>query len=73
MIYFAGHGVMCRNVNNIVVLESEERRRFYKLEEFARNLSHEKDCYIITIFDCCREYMAPFNPGTRGLDSDIID
>ena len=32
VIYFAGHGVMFKNENNIVVLESEEKKRLYRLE-----------------------------------------
>ena len=32
VIYYAGHGVMFRNENNIVVLESDEKKRLYRLE-----------------------------------------
>ena len=69
VIYYAGHGVMCKNVNNIVVLEQNEKKRLYKLEEMSRSLSNLPGSYIITIFDCCREYMAPPNTATRGLDA----
>ena len=32
VIYFAGHGVMLKNENHIVVLESEENKLYYRLE-----------------------------------------
>ena len=32
VIYFAGHGVMLKNENNIVVLERDEKKRLYRLE-----------------------------------------
>ena len=32
VIYFAGHGVMFKNENNIVVLESDVKKRLYRLE-----------------------------------------
>ena len=70
VIYYAGHGVMLKNENNMVVLESEEKNRFYNLEAQSRALSSFKRSYIISIFDCCREYMAPLDQNTRGLGKD---
>ena len=61
--------IMCQNENNIVVLESEEKKRYYKLERMARSLSTYKGSYIITIFDCCREYVPPPSSNTRGLNN----
>ena len=59
VIYFAGHGVMLKNENNIVVLEDDKSKRFYRLEFHSQALSKIPKSYIITIFDCCREYMPP--------------
>ena len=59
VIYYAGHGVMLKNENNIVLLEENENKRLYRLEQHSRALSKFKGSYILTIFDCCREYMAP--------------
>ena len=70
MIYFAGHGVMYKNSNHIVVLENDKKKRFYNLEAMTRSLSKIEGSYIITIFDCCREYMAPLDTVTRGLNVD---
>ena len=64
---------MCKNINNIVVLESEEKKRFFKLEDFTRILSKIKGSYILTIFDCCREYVPYKDPSTRGLNGDDYD
>ena len=65
---------MFKNENNIVVLESDEKKRLYKLELMARSsLSSILGSYVITIFDCCREYMAPPILNTRGLDDDNDD
>ena len=61
---------MLKNENNIVVLESEEKNRFYNLEAQSRALSSFKKSYVITIFDCCREYMVPLDQNTRGLGND---
>ena len=59
VIYFAGHGVMLKNENNIVVLESDKSKRLYRLEYLSQALSEIPNSYIMTIFDCCREYMPP--------------
>ena len=59
VIYFAGHGVMLKNENNIVVLEDDTSKRLYRLEFHSQALSKIPNSYIITIFDCCREYVAP--------------
>ena len=32
VIYYAGHGVMLRNENNIVVLENDKNKQLYRLE-----------------------------------------
>ena len=73
LIYFAGHGVMYKNLNNIVAVESNENKRLYGLEAMSRSLSCLEGSYVITIFDCCREYMAPRDTSTRGLnDQDSV-
>ena len=59
VIYYAGHGVMFKNENNIVVIESDQKNRLHRLEHHSRALSKFKGSYIITIFDCCRENMLP--------------
>ena len=67
IIYFAGHGVMLKNENNIAVLETDENKRFYGLECSSRALSEISGSYIITVFDCCREYVSPPEKKDRGL------
>ena len=37
----------------------------------SRSLSKLPGSYIITIFDCCREYMAPLDLSTRGLTHEV--
>ena len=67
IIYFAGHGVMLKNENNIAVLETDEKKRYYGLECSSRALSDIPRSYIITVFDCCREYVTPPKKEDRGL------
>ena len=71
VIYFAGHGVMLKNQNNIVVLDKDKKKRYFNLELWSRSLSSIEGSYIITIFDCCREYMPV--PTTRGIGSNEED
>ena len=61
---------MYKNVNNIIVVD--ENKKHYELERMSRSLSKLPRSYIITIFDCCREYMAPLDMVTRGLGNDPV-
>ena len=74
VFYFAGHGVMLENENHIVVLESNKTKQFYRLEFCTQALSKIPNSYVITIFDCCREYMPPQVLDKRGLGhTDLVE
>ena len=66
VIYYAGHGLMVRNENKIVVQEKTEDKYLYNLEFQSQALSKIENSYILTIFDCCREYQAPYAKENRG-------
>ena len=64
---------MLKNENNIAVLEDDKSKRFYRLEYHSQALSKIPNSYIMTIFDCCREYMPPPVKQTLGLGGNDSD
>ena len=73
MVYFAGHGVMFKNTNQIILVESDKRKRLYNIEGMLRNLSSYEKSYIILIFDTSREYLAPPEEHSRGFTDGTQD
>ena len=73
MVYFAGHGVMFKNTNQIILIESDKRKRLYNIEGMLRNLSSYEKSYIILIFDTSREYLAPPEERSRGFTDGTQD
>ena len=53
-VYYAGHGA-CDNDTCIIL---NERSAMYPLEKMLRAISRMKDCYVIALFDCCREKLS---------------
>ena len=56
IIYYAGHGVI-KSTTEIMMNETDCKKRFFPLERKLNLLSCYKNNYITAIFDCCRETM----------------
>ena len=53
VVYYAGHGCMIKNTTQLVLNDPD--KSFYKMENVARVDSEIPDCYLLVVFDCCRE------------------
>ena len=73
MVYFAGYGIMFKNTNQIILVDSDKTKRLFNIEGMLRNLSNCENSYVILIFDSCRDHMALPEEYSRGFDVDMQD
>lgn len=64
-IYFSGHGAM-DNMTKAILNGPKQ----FPLEAQVRALSITEGCYVIAVFDCCREQL---NSGTKGSGQPVYE
>jgi len=52
-IYYSGHGA----IEYVHTMGVDVTGEFFKLEETVRQLAHNANTYVISLFDCCREFI----------------
>jgi hypothetical protein len=71
-VYCNGHGVM-HNTTHIVLNEVDIDERYYPLEEKISSLSAKKNCFVTSIFDCCREPLPNAETRSTGYSPIVHD
>ena len=61
--YYGGHGAMLNTTTQVVVNESDPKRRCYPLELNLNHFSNFKHTYTVVILDCCRTLFKQYGTG----------
>jgi hypothetical protein len=63
VIWYGGHGVMLNTTTQVVVNDSDPKRRCYPLELNLNHFSNFKHSYTVVILDCCRTLFKQYGTG----------
>ena len=62
-MYYSGHGVM-DSTTKVVCNAEDTEFRYFSLESQLSIISKYQNSYVVSVFDCCREYLP--TEDTRG-------
>ena len=75
-VYYAGHGIMDNTVHIVCNGGVRPSKYIYPLQHRLNSLAKETGCYVLGIFDCCREKMKPAMRGgvpPEPLEDDVAN
>ena len=74
-VYYAGHGVMDNTVYAVCNGGPLNSKICYPLQSQLQSIAMLEGCYVLGIFDCCREKLRPAmrGGGPRGAEEDEGD
>ena len=75
-VYYAGHGIMDNHVHMVCNGGARASKYIYPLQHRLNCLAQETGCYVLGIFDCCREKLVPAMRGgapAEPLEDDVAN